>query len=82
MEKGTRKFKCPGCPVTIRILVSTLDYGKTVEGTCPKCGAPWRATIPVPAATPEPEPAPKQSSSGPFSGAFGDIFDIFGGKGR
>ncbi len=81
MEKGTRLVRCPHClpEVTrIRIQITVAVYGKSVKVPCPKCLQDFWTDIPVPAA----EPTQKQSSSGPFSGAFEDIFDLFKSRGR
>lgn len=35
----------PRCPNILRLRISEADYGKTVEVTCPTCGAKRLATI-------------------------------------
>jgi len=68
-EKGTREFLCNACRVRIRIRITSEQYGKTIEGECPRCVAEFRVTIPTPAQT---------SSS--FADVFGDLGDLFDKK--
>ncbi len=76
MEKGFRLVKCPGldCPVTLRLNVSEKNYGKTIEATCPRCGAKCRTTIPKPAEKPQVKPPVEPFNFRDFS----DLSDLFG----
>ncbi|HPW34360.1 MAG TPA: hypothetical protein PK367_01195 [Candidatus Paceibacterota bacterium] len=78
MEKGFRLVQCPGCPVKLRLKITFMQYGKTLEVICPKCGARFRVTIPVPADYKKNEPDHNHdtSSFGVFdpSYLFGDLF--------
>lgn len=44
-EKEYRHIPCINCDFTLRLTVSKKNYGRTVEVTCPTCGAKFQTTI-------------------------------------
>lgn len=82
LPKEERRLLCHGCSVTVRIQITALQHGKTVEVTCPKCHNVNRVAIPVPVPKPkEAKPEPSSLKDNPF-GFDPDLFEHFFGGGR
>lgn len=63
-----RHVKCPSCSAKLRIIISEMDYEKTVQITCPICETKCRTTI----------PEPKVESKHPSEDTLDDLKDLFG----
>lgn len=41
-----RKTKCPKCRQPLRLMIRKESFDKTIEVTCPKCGAKFQTFFP------------------------------------